>query len=344
GHHDGARVDALFRARCFIHVRDAFRFAFFVDDDFAGHRAGNQGELSRFHRGRQQNLAGAEIGSRDAAAAALATVVARQPAVDRAREDREARRNANDVELVASFLDHQFRAARLGWRQKDAVGRAGNIFFRSENADVAFHFVVIRREILVSDGPIVAETVARGGFEIDGSKAQRDAPPVIGAAPDDTRTKPLKARAGSGSVRLAFNLPCAIRSKELAEIFARVATDARAAMRRFVRPHQHLEIFFRIYVGSSFQQRAVQATLGENLGGRASARAGADDANVVLFWGTDYLRHGTLSPYRLFFLSSETAKSQARAVSAIYVSEGFTHAAEVMHAPSVMKRFFASCV
>src|SRR5204863_8998235 len=270
--------------------------------------------------------------------------MARQPAVDRTREDREARRNANNVELVARFLDHQFRAARLGWRQKDAVGRAGNVFFRSENADVAFHFVVVRREIFVSDGPIVAEAVARGGFEIDGGKAQRNAPPVIGAAADDARTKPLKTRAGSGSVGFAFNSPSTIGGKELAEIFARVTADAGAAMRGFIRPHQHLEIFFRIYVGSSFQQRAVQATLCENLGGHASARAGADDANVILLWRTNHLGHGTLSPYRLFFLSSETAKSQARAVRAMYVSEGFTQAAEVMHAPSVMKRFFASCV
>src|SRR5213078_3711920 len=225
------------RARRFVNVGDTFGFAFFVDDDFAGHRTGNQSELSRFHRGRQQNLAGAEIGSGDTAAAALAAIVARQAAIDRAREDREARRNANNVELVAGFLDHQFRATRLGWRQKDAVGRAGNIFFRSEHADVGFHFVVIRSEIFVSDGPIVAKAIARGGLEIDGSKAQRNTAPVIGAAADDARTKPLETRAGSGSVRLAFNLPGAIGSKELAEIFACVAADAGAAMRRFVRPH-----------------------------------------------------------------------------------------------------------
>src|SRR5258708_2273039 len=46
---------------------------------------------------------------------------------------------------------------------------------------------------------------------------------------------------------------------------------------------------------------------------------------------------------RLFFFISETAKSQARAVKAMYVSDGFTHEADVMHAPSDMKRFFASC-
>src|SRR5260370_9429149 len=47
--------------------------------------------------------------------------------------------------------------------------------------------------------------------------------------------------------------------------------------------------------------------------------------------------------HRLFFFNSETAKSQARAVSAMYVSEGLTQEADVMHAPSGRKRFFASC-
>ena len=49
------------------------------------------------------------------------------------------------------------------------------------------------------------------------------------------------------------------------------------------------------------------------------------------------------SPYRLFILSSETAKSQARAVSAMYVSDGFTHEEDTMQAPSVINRFLASC-
>src|SRR5229473_3769376 len=44
----------------------------------------------------------------------------------------------------------------------------------------------------------------------------------------------------------------------------------------------------------------------------------------------------TTSPYSSFFFIAETAKSHARAVSAMYVSEGFTHEEETMQAPSVM--------
>jgi len=54
---------------------------------------------------------------------------------------------------------------------------AGDIFFRSEDADVGFHFVVIRRELFVRDGPIIAESIARADLKIDGSKAERDAGP-----------------------------------------------------------------------------------------------------------------------------------------------------------------------
>src|SRR5713226_7250855 len=52
---------------------------------------------------------------------------------------------------------------------------------------------------------------------------------------------------------------------------------------------------------------------------------------------------GKPRPYRLFFLSAETAKSQARAVNAMYVSDGFTHEEDTMQAPSVINKFFASC-
>jgi hypothetical protein len=43
--------------------------------------------------------------------------------------------------------------------------------------------------------------------------------------------------------------------------------------------------------------------------------------------------------YKFFLVISLTAKAAARAVRAMYVSDGFTHEAEVMAAPSVIKTF-----
>lgn len=46
--------------------------------------------------------------------------------------------------------------------------------------------------------------------------------------------------------------------------------------------------------------------------------------------------------YRLRRVSSSTAKAAARAVSAMYVSDGFWHAVDAMQAPSVTKTLGAS--
>src|SRR2546429_5133453 len=55
----------------------------------------------------------------------------------------------------------------------------------------------------------------------------------------------------------------------------------------------------------------MEAAFGENFCRHAAAGAGADNANVVLLWRTGHLSHAMLSPYRLFFLISETAKSRS---------------------------------
>src|SRR5580692_10625129 len=116
----------------------------------------------------------------------------RLAAIHGLRQDGHPRGNANDVELVAGFFDQQFGAPWFRWWEKNAVGGAGDIFFGAEDADVAFDFVVVRREFLVGDGPVVAEAIARAGFEIDRRKTQSNAAPVIGAAANDARSKPLE--------------------------------------------------------------------------------------------------------------------------------------------------------
>ena len=123
---------------------------------------------------------------------------------------------------------------------------------------------------------------------------------MISAAAHDAGTKPLKIGAGSGSVRLALDVPGAVGSEKFAEIFAGPSADARATMRRFVRPHQHLEIFFGMNLRPGFEQGAAEAAFGEDFGGRAAARAGADDADVVLLGGPLNLRHEGCSAEFLF--------------------------------------------
>jgi len=70
GHDDGARADALFRALRFINVGNTFALPSLLTENFAGHRGGNQRQLSRFHRGGSRTWLELKL-MRDAAAAAL---------------------------------------------------------------------------------------------------------------------------------------------------------------------------------------------------------------------------------------------------------------------------------
>ena len=72
--------------------------------------------------GGNHDLAGAEVGGGDAAAAALRAVVAGSAPVQRLGQNGEARWNAGDVELVAGLLDDGLSAARL-WRRLETRRR-----------------------------------------------------------------------------------------------------------------------------------------------------------------------------------------------------------------------------
>ena len=62
--------------------RGAGGLAVFIHENFASHRAGNHRELPGFHRGRNEDLAGAEVGSGNAAAPTLAAIVTGEAAID----------------------------------------------------------------------------------------------------------------------------------------------------------------------------------------------------------------------------------------------------------------------
>src|SRR5258707_10700325 len=118
---------------------------------------------------------------------------------------------------------------------------------------------------------------------------------MIGASADDARAKPLEVRTVRGGVRLAFNLPCAIRGQKFAKVFAGLAAAAGSAMRQFVRPHQHFVVFFRMDLRAGLEHHHVEAAFSENFCGHATAGSGADYANIINFWRTIYLRHSKSS-------------------------------------------------
>src|SRR6185436_5734148 len=94
-------------------------------------------------------------------------------------------RNYGDAELLRALLDQQVADARLRRRQQHAgraVGRVLQALVRTVHADQHLHFVVVGREIVVTDGPVEAQAIARVWLEVVGTIAQRDAAPVVGAA------------------------------------------------------------------------------------------------------------------------------------------------------------------
>ena len=291
--HDDARADRVVAAVGAIHVRDAGGQAALVGQHLARHRVGDDAQLAGRQRRRQQHRRRREVRVRRAAAAALAAVVARGPAVQRLREDRQAVRDARDVQLVGRLLDQQLVAARLRRRLEDAVGLVRDAFHRSEDPDEAIELVVVRLDLVVGDRPVVADAVEAAALEVVRAPAQRDAPPVVGAAAEHPPAKPVERGAPRLRVGLALDVPAADAAVELAE---RLGRRGGAAARRIVRPRRHLRVLGGVPHPAGLEHDDVGAGLAQHLGGHAAAGAGADDADVVGFGLTDDLHGTSLSP------------------------------------------------
>src|SRR4051812_42900208 len=172
---------ALLAARL-VDVRHAGRESIVPDRDFARHRVGEQREPpGRECRG-DENVRAGEVRLDLTSAIALAAVVTRLPAWLRGGEDREARWDAGNLEIVRRLLHEQLVAARLRRREEFAVRLVVDAFLAAEHSDEVVDPVVERREILIADRPVVAESIARLAAEVFGAEAERDAPPVVGAA------------------------------------------------------------------------------------------------------------------------------------------------------------------
>ncbi len=277
-------MNALLAACGLVDVGDCRDFPILADNQFPRHRARNQREASGFLRRRNHDLTGAEVGGRDAPSSALRAVVTRCTPVVRLSQDRETRRNAQNIEMVARLLDDGFCAARLGRRQKDSIGRAGNIFLGPENSDVRLDLVVVRRDVFVTQRPVVAHTIVRTNFEVDRRHAQGDSSPVIGPSADDARAEPPKSGSRSGNVGFTFNLPRPIRShKFVCQSSLRATADPCSAMRQVVRPDVLFIVSFRNNRRTGLEQRYAQTAFGQHFGRGAPRGARADDADVIGF-------------------------------------------------------------
>ena len=82
-------------------------------------------------------------------------------------------------------------------RQQASRGEEFGVFSKpvvaAVHADQKLDLVVVRRDILIPDGPVDAQAVPGLRLEVVGAVAQGHAPPVIGAAAQHPRSPPIEA-------------------------------------------------------------------------------------------------------------------------------------------------------
>jgi len=229
----------------------------------------------------------------------LSAVMARRPAVGGLRDHRHAVGDAWDVELLAGPLDKRFMHARRRTGLEDPVRRAADVLLAAGDSDEGFGLVVIRRDVLVSDGPIGAEAVASVRMKVVVGEAEREPPIVIRTAAEDARAKPFEGVALGYGVGLAFKVPPAVRHGEESEClaFAEVGLAAlfSAAVRVIVRSLVFFEIARRVQHGTGFQKSDVHAEVRQDFDHGATTGTGTDDDDVVDRAATNDLHDRQLS-------------------------------------------------
>src|SRR5688572_1250598 len=100
---------------------------------------------------------------------------------------------------------------------KVPTGVVRQIVVVAEDADQFVESIVVRRDVIVPDRPVVAKTVSTGRLEIVGPETQGDSSPVIGASAHHARPPPHEVRSFRDGERLSLELPAADARVELTE-------------------------------------------------------------------------------------------------------------------------------
>src|SRR5260221_5584822 len=129
-----------------------------------------------------------------------------------ARDDRYA-------QALRPLRNQQVSDEGCGWRQ-EAAGRGIRGVFPTlvgtVDTDQQLDLVVIRRDVLIADGPIEAESVPALRLEVVRTVAERNAPPVIRAPAQHACPPPFKTTCvllARPHVGFAGNLPASIHRR-----------------------------------------------------------------------------------------------------------------------------------
>jgi len=111
-HHSA--INRYFRACLLIDIRDTAGQPVATHHHFARHGVGADFQVAGLHGRKNVDARGVKIGVYAAAAAALRAIMASRPAIERARENRQAGRDAGNFQLAAYALNQLLAGARRG--------------------------------------------------------------------------------------------------------------------------------------------------------------------------------------------------------------------------------------
>src|SRR5215831_5584648 len=208
------------------------------------------------------------------------------------------------AELVADDFTSQLAAAgEIHRREELAVGHLLEAFVGAADADEGFDQIVVRREVLVADGPVLAITITAGGFELVIAVTIGFATPAKGSATDLPTTNPHERFVDGKRVRIF-----AIVDKELMAVliaskaqplnglaFKESLSVAEAAELYLIRADVLGKVAGRYTGRSGLEHQDTHTLLGELLGYPATTGSGADNHRVKELFADAHRRMRMLS-------------------------------------------------
>src|SRR5215467_6022163 len=208
-------------------------------------------------------------------------------------------RHDHPAESVADDFTRQLTAARkIHRREEFTVGHLLEAFSGAANSDEGFHCIVVRREVLVADGPVFAVTITAGGFELVIAITVALATPAKGSAADLAATNPHERFVERKRVRI---FP--VVDKELVAVLIAGKTQplnglalkerlsvAEAAELYLIRADVLGKVAGRYAGGTGLQHQNTHTLLGQLLGYPAATGSGADNYGVKELFADSHRR------------------------------------------------------